>query len=81
MRASLFCQITSSSSKSTWKTIQIYAAKYYMKYMIPLLEDTPESQTLGTSSNDVITAPNYTNLSKTTSEDAPNVKKPKSLHI
>ena len=49
--------------------------------MTPLLEDTLESQTLGTSSNDVITAPNYTNSSKTTSEDAPNVKKPKSLHI
>ena len=61
--------------------IQIYAEKYYMKYMTPLLEDTPESQTLGTLSNDVITAPNYTNSLKTTSRDALNVKKPKSLHI
>jgi hypothetical protein len=58
-----------------------YKDKYSIKSMTPQLEVILESQTLGIWSGANIKAPNYTNLSKTTSRVVPNVKKQRSSPI
>jgi hypothetical protein len=48
MNASLFCQITYLRARSTLKMTLKRVDQSFIKFMIPLLEVTPESLTLGT---------------------------------
>jgi hypothetical protein len=60
------------------KTTLKHEGRSFKRFMMRPLEVTPESQTHGTLLTANTKDPNYTNLSKTTSRDVPNVRNPKS---